>query len=87
MIIANKVLHEAKVHKESLMVLPIHPTRVTFCAFSDASFMSTKTSVAHQGTIIFATTPELLGNQKAVVAPVAWTSKKGATGGEEHFKR
>ena len=76
MIMANKVLHEAKVHKVSLMVLPIQPNRVTFCAFSDASFMSTKTSVAHQGTIIFATTPEILANQKAVVAPIAWTSKK-----------
>ena len=58
------------------MVLPIEPTRVTFCAFSDASFMSNKSLHAHQGTIIFVTTPELLGNQKAVVAPIAWTSKK-----------
>ena len=73
---ANKVLYEAKVNKVALMVLPIEPTRVTFCAFSDASFMSNKSLHAHQGTIIFVTTPELLGNQKAVVAPIAWTSKK-----------
>ena len=31
---------------------------------------------AHQGTIIFATTLELLASERAVVAPVAWYSKK-----------
>ena len=76
MIQANRILYEAKVNRVALMVLPIEPTRVTFCAFSDASFMSNKSLHAHQGTIIFVTTPELLGNQKAVVAPIAWTSKK-----------
>jgi hypothetical protein len=73
---ANRVLYEAKVNRVALMVLPIEPTRVTFCAFSDASFMSNKSLHAHQGTIIFVTNPELLENQKAVVAPIAWTSKK-----------
>ena len=58
------------------MVLPIDPKNVTYCAFSDASFSCIKHTTAHQGTIIFATTPELLENQKAVVAPVAWYSKK-----------
>eukprot|EP00435_Cladocopium_sp_Y103_P049059 s1658_g14.t1 len=73
---ANRVLAEAKQHKVSLMVLPIKPEALTFCAFSDASFLSGKQSCAHQGTLIFATTPELLDNKRAVVAPVAWTSKK-----------
>ena len=76
LIMGNKVLHEAKGHQVSLMVLPISPKHVTFCAFSDASFLSNKSSVAHQGTIVFVTTPELLQNRKAVVAPIAWTSKK-----------
>jgi hypothetical protein len=76
LVIGNRLLHEAKAHKVSLMVLPINPQHVTFCAFSDASFLSNKTSVAHQGTIVFVTTPELLQNRKAVVAPIAWTSKK-----------
>ena len=74
--LANKVLAEAKQHRVSLMVLPIDPKNVTYCAFSDASFSCIKHTTAHQGTIIFATTPELLENQKAVVAPVAWYSKK-----------
>ena len=76
LITANKVLHEAKSNKVSLMVLPINPKAVTYCAFSDASFLSNKQNSAHQGTLIFATTPELLQNKRAVVAPVAWTSKK-----------
>ena len=73
---ANKVLAEAKQHKVSLMVLPIAPEEVTFCAFSDASFASNRQYSAHQGTLIFVTTPKLLDNQKSVVAPIAWASKK-----------
>ena len=76
LISANKVLHEAKVNKVSLMTVPIAPSQVTFCAFSDASFLSGKEKFAHQGGLIFATTPELLENKKTVVAPVAWISKK-----------
>lgn len=73
---ANKVLAEAKEFPVSLMVLPIEPAQVSFAAFSDASFSAIKENAAHQGTLIFATTPELLDNKKAVVAPVAWTSKR-----------
>jgi hypothetical protein len=58
------------------MTVPIAPSQVTFCAFSDASFLSGKEKFAHQGGLIFATTPELLENRKTVVAPVAWISKK-----------
>ena len=76
LVLGNKVLAEAKQNRVSLMVLPIAPTHVTYCAFSDASFSCAKHTTAQQGTIIFATTPELLDNQKAVVAPVAWYSKK-----------
>eukprot|EP00435_Cladocopium_sp_Y103_P018919 s1103_g4.t1 len=76
LVFANKVLHEAKSHPVTLMTLPITPDQVTFCAFSDASFLSGKEKYAHQGGLIFVTTPELLDNQRAVVAPVAWMSKK-----------
>ena len=76
LILGNRVLAEAKQHRVSLMVLPINPKHVTYCAFSDASFSCAKHTTAHQGTIIFVTTPEMLENQKAVVAPVAWYSKK-----------
>ena len=76
LILANRVLFEAKQHPVSLMVLPIALEDVTYCAFSDASFLSNKQNCAHQGTLIFATTPRLLENHKAIVAPVAWTSKR-----------
>jgi hypothetical protein len=58
------------------MTVPISPSKLSFCAFSDASFLSGKEKYAHQGSLIFATTPELLENKKTVVAPVAWISKK-----------
>ena len=74
--IANKVLAEAKQHPISLMVLPIAVSEVTFCAFSDASFSSVKERAAHQGTLVFATTPNLLENRWTAVAPVAWVSKR-----------
>ena len=76
LVAANRVLYEAKQNPVSLMVLPIAPEDVTFCAFSDASFLSNKQNCAHQGTLIFATTPQLLENKRAIVAPVAWTSKR-----------
>ena len=76
LLLGNRVLAEAKQNRVSLMVLPIAPKHVTYCAFSDASFSCAKHTTAHQGTIIFVTTPELLKNEKAVVAPVAWYSKK-----------
>ena len=63
-------------HPVSLMVLPIKPEEVTLCAFSDASFMSSKHSTVHQGTLLFTTTPSMLENQIAVVSPIAWSSKK-----------
>ena len=51
---ANKVLHETKVNKVSLMTIPISPSQVTFCAFSDAFFLSGKEKYAHQGGLVFA---------------------------------
>ena len=72
----NKILHEAKVHPVSLMILPISPGDFTLCAFSDASFLSGGHSTAHQGNLVFATTKGILENQKSVIAPLAWSSKK-----------
>lgn len=81
---AKKVLHEAKVNKVSLMTVPIAPSQVTFCAFSDAAFLSGEEKFAHQGGLIFATTPELLNNRKTVIAPIAWISKKDPPRHKEH---
>ena len=73
---ANRILQEAKRHKVTLMIVPIQESKVTFCAFSDASFASSSNLSAHQGTVIFATSSELLENNSAVVCPMAWSSKK-----------
>ena len=73
---ANKVLHEAKSHAVSLMVVPIPEKHVTFCTFSDASFASSKDNNSYQGTLVIATDWRMLQNQKAVIVPVAWASKK-----------
>ena len=73
---ANRVLQEAKQHPVSLMILPLRESSVTFCAFSDASFASALKHSAHQGTVTFTTTSDLLENRTAVVCPVAWSSKK-----------
>ena len=76
MLDGNRLLAETKANPMSIMVLPISSQHLTFCAFSDASFLSGTEKFAHQGALIFATTPELLENERAVVAPVAWISKK-----------
>ena len=73
---ANRVLHEAKTHPVAIMILPIAEQGLTFCAFSDASFASNNKLSAHQGTIIFSTSREILQNNTAVVCPMAWSSKK-----------
>ena len=73
---ANRVLHEAKSHAVSIMVVPIPEEHVTFCTFSDASFASTKDNNSYQGTLVVATDWRMLQNQRAVVVPVAWASKK-----------
>ncbi|CAE7779020.1 RE1 [Symbiodinium sp. CCMP2592] len=73
---ANKVLHEAKSHAVSLMVVPIPEKHLTFCTFSDASFASSKDNHSYQGTLVIATDWRMLQNQRAVIVPVAWASKK-----------
>ena len=73
---ANKVFHEAKSHRVSLMVAPIQEEHVTFCAFSDASFATSKDNNSYQGTLVVATDWRMLANQQAVIVPVAWCSKK-----------
>ena len=72
----NPVLQEAKQNPVSVMMIPIAQGDVTFCAFSDASFASNQKVHAHQGTIIFATSRAILGNNTAIVCPVALSSKK-----------
>ena len=73
---ANRVLYEAKTHTVSLTIVPIPEERLTFCAFSDASFATNKSETSRQGTLIVSTDCDLSRNKTAVVCPMAWSSKK-----------
>eukprot|EP00435_Cladocopium_sp_Y103_P042043 s45_g11.t1 len=73
---ANRVLHEGKKHHVCLLIVPIRVGDVTFCAFSDASFATAANLSSRQGTLIFATDRNLAENRRAVVCPMAWSSKK-----------
>ena len=58
------------------MVVPIRIEDLTFCAFSDASFATASNLQSRQGTLIFTTDKNLAENKRAVVCPVAWSSRK-----------
>ena len=73
---ANRVLHEAKSHHMSLMIVPIEEANLTFCTFSDASFATSKDNNSYQGTLVVATDWKMLENRQAVIVPMAWSSKK-----------
>eukprot|EP00435_Cladocopium_sp_Y103_P042279 s1426_g11.t1 len=73
---ANRVLYESKKHHVCLMVVPIPEERVTFCTFSDASFSTAKDLSSRQGTLIFSTDLGLAQNERTVVCPVAWSSRR-----------
>ena len=73
---ANRVLYEGKRNEVCLLIAPIPTAKVTFCAFSDASFSTATNLAARQGTLTFTTDGELSRNQRSVVCPVAWSSKK-----------
>eukprot|EP00435_Cladocopium_sp_Y103_P022581 s1765_g5.t1 len=73
---ANRVLYEGKTHPVCLLLVPIPESQVAFCAFSDASFSTSKDLSSRQGTLIFATDTRLARNERTVICPVAWSSRK-----------
>ena len=72
----NRVIYEAKSHPVCLSILPIPVSEVTFCAFTDASFATNRSSASRQGTLIFATNGEMVQNKVSIVCPMAWSSRK-----------
>ena len=73
----NKLLREAQLTSEvSIFFRQIEPKSVTHVAFGDASFASPKQLASFQGSVICATSPKLLQNEKAPVSPLTWSSKK-----------
>ena len=63
----------------SIFFRSIDPNQLTHVAFGDASFASPKQLSCFQGTLVFATTPQLSQlhqNQTAPISPISWSSKK-----------
>ena len=74
---ANKVLREAQSTSDvSLCFRAIDPQELTHVVFGDASFASPKQLASFQGTMVFATTPNLQNNKVAPISPLTWSSKK-----------
>ena len=72
---ANKLLHEAKKHKVTVLVKSIPVDKVRFIAFSDASFASARNPDSRAGSIVLATHERIL-DDTCPVSPMAWGSKK-----------
>ena len=73
----NKLLREAQLSSDvSVFFRSIPPSQITHVAFGDASFASPKQLASFQGSIICATSPKLLQNERAPVSPLTWSSKK-----------
>eukprot|EP00435_Cladocopium_sp_Y103_P035593 s1200_g9.t1 len=74
---ANRTLHEAKQHADtSIHIHPINIKDLRYVAFSDASFASEKNPSSHQGMIIMAADKKIGENERSVINPVIWHSKK-----------
>ena len=73
----NKVLHEAKRHKNTtIRIQSIPMERIRFLAFSDASFASQKQPESHTGMMIMATHEDIVKNHVCPVNPISWGCKK-----------
>ena len=74
---ANKVLHNAKKHKDiTIKIQPIDFQKIRFLAFSDASFSSKKQPDSHTGMIIMTTHADIAKNHQCPVNPISWGCKK-----------
>jgi hypothetical protein len=74
---ANKVLHNAKKHKDvTVKIQPIDFQKIRFLAFSDASFSSKKQPDSHTGMIIMTTHADIAKNHQCPVNPISWGCKK-----------
>ena len=74
---ANKLLHDAKVHKSTRIKIKSIPLKdVRFLSFSDASFATRSNAQSQKGCLIL-TASEAIGEWKSSdVSPIFWYSKK-----------
>ena len=74
---ANRVLHEAKRHKDTTITIQSIPiSKLRFLAFSDASFSSKKNPDSHTGMMIMTTHEKIADNVQSPVSPISWGCKK-----------
>ena len=77
MLEGNRILYEGKQHAVCLLICTDSSTWGWLSApFRDASFATANKLSSRQGTLIFSTSSSLGENQKAVVCPMAWSSRK-----------
>ena len=74
---ANRLLHEAKQHKETKIVIKSIPLAdVRFVSFSDASFATRANSQSQKGCLLMATSKQIGQWQSSEASPLVWYSKK-----------
>ena len=74
---ANKLLHEAKNHKETKIVIKSIPlSDIRFVSFSDASFATRANSQSQKGCLIMAASKQIGNWQASDASPLIWYSKK-----------
>ena len=74
---ANRVLHEAKRHKDTTITIQTIPiSKLRFLAFSDASFSSKKNPDSHTGMMIMTTHEKIADNAQSPVSPISWGCMK-----------
>lgn len=74
---ANKLLHEAKAHKDTKITIKSIPLNdLRFVSFSDASFATRANSQSQKGCLIMATSKQIGNWQASDASPLIWYSKK-----------
>ena len=74
---ANKLLQEAKLHKDTKIVIKSIPLPdLRFVSFSDASFATRANSQSQKGCLLMATSKQIGQWQSSDASPLVWYSKK-----------
>eukprot|EP00435_Cladocopium_sp_Y103_P060955 s399_g22.t1 len=74
---ANKLLQEAKAHKQTKIVIQSIPMEdLRFVSFSDASFANRANSQSQKGCLILAASKQIGEWQSSLVSPLMWYSRK-----------
>ena len=74
---ANRVLHEAKAHRDvKITIKPIPLKNFCFMAFSDASFASKTKPESHSGAVIVGTHVDIMKNHQCPISPLMWGCHK-----------